>query len=193
MAKPFKFIYVSTVHVYKNQVNVIKAVANLRKKGYPVKLTLLGPIIYPPYGKKMILEMSKSDPKKEFIEHINEVPYKEIQNFYSAHDGIIFASTCENMPNVLIESMASGLPIACSEKMPMPEFLEDEGIYFNPYSTESIEKGLIYLIKNLPLLQKRKNNLSKLKTFSWQLTSKKTFRFISNIKTIILCSIVVYY
>ena len=191
--KPFKFIYVSTVHVYKNQVNVIKAVANLRKKGYPVKLTLLGPIIYPPYGKKMILEMSKSDPKKEFIEHINEVPYKEIQNFYSAHDGIIFASTCENMPNVLIESMASGLPIACSEKMPMPEFLEDGGIYFNPYSTESIEKALIYLIKNLPLLQKRKKNLKKLKNFSWELTSKKTFRFISNIKTLILCLMEMYY
>ena len=33
------------------------------------------------------------------------------------------------MPNILIESMGSGLPIACSEKMPMPEFLGDDGIY----------------------------------------------------------------
>ena len=176
MAKPFKFIYVSTIHVYKNQVNIIKAITNLRKQGFPVTLTLLGPIIYPPYGKKMIQEINKSDPKNEFIKYIKEVPYKEIQNFYSAHDGIIFASTCENMPNILIESMASGLPIACSEKMPMPEFLEDGGVYFNANSIKSIEDSLICLINNLPLLQKRKNNLKKLKTLTWHLTSKKTFR-----------------
>ena len=97
------------------------------------------------------------------------------------------------MPNILIESMASGLPIACSEKMPMPEFLEDGGVYFNANSIKSIEDSLICLINNLPLLQKRKNNLKKLKTLTWHLTSKKTFRFISNIKTIILCLIVVYY
>ena len=193
ITKPFKFIYVSTVHVYKNQVNTIKAVTNLRKCGFPVTLTLLGPIIYPPYGEKMILEINKSDPEKEFIKYIDEVPYKEIQKFYSSHDGIIFASTCENMPNILIESMASGLPIACSKKMPMPEFLEDGGVYFNANSTKSIEKALIYLINNLPLLEKRKNNLRKLKTLSWQITSKKTFRFISNIKTTILCLMEAYY
>ena len=59
--------------------------------------------------------------------------------------------------------MGSGLPIACSNKMPMPEFLEDGGIYFNATSIESIEKALINLISNLPLLEKRNNNLEKLK------------------------------
>jgi glycosyltransferase involved in cell wall biosynthesis len=87
------------------------------------------------------------------------------------------------MPNILIESMGSGLPIACSEKMPMPEFLEEGGIYFNATLIESIERSLINLLSNLPLLEKRKNNLNKLKEFSWRNTSKKTFSFISNIKS----------
>jgi len=179
---PFKFIYVSTVHVYKNQWNVIEAIANLRDIGYPVSLTLIGPIIYNPSGKRMISIMKEKDPQNEFINYIKEVQYDEMQNYYSIHDGIIFASSCENMPNILIESMGSGLPIACSNKMPMPEFLEDGGIYFNATSIESIEKALINLISNLPLLEKRNNNLEKLKYFSWHETSKKTFSFISNIK-----------
>jgi len=181
--KPFKFIYVSTVHVYKNQWNVIEAIANLRDIGQPVSLTLIGSIIYKPSGKRMISIMKDRDPKNEFINYIEEVEYNKIQNFYSSHDGIIFASSCENMPNILIESMGSGLPIACSEKMPMPEFLGDGGIYFNPTLIESIEQSLINLLSNLPLLEKRTNNLQKLKNFSWRDTSKKTFSFISNINT----------
>ena len=179
---PFKFIYVSTVHVYKNQWNVIEAIANLRDIGQPVSLTLIGSIIYKPSGKRMISIMKDRDPKNEFINYIEEVEYNKIQNFYSSHDGIIFASSCENMPNILIESMGSGLPIACSEKMPMPEFLGDDGIYFNPTLIESIQEALINLIRNLPLIEKRTNNLKKLKNFSWRDTSKKTFSFISNIK-----------
>lgn len=178
---PFKFIYVSTVHVYKNQWNVIDAIANMRGIGYPVSLTLIGSVIYKPSGKKMISIMHDRDPKNEFINYIKEVEYSKIQKFYSSHDGIIFASSCENMPNILIESMGSALPIACSEKMPMPEFLGDGGIYFNPTLIESIEKSLINIITNLPFLEKRKNNLEKLKEFSWSDTSKKTFNFISNI------------
>ena len=130
----------------------------------------------------MISIMKDRDPKNEFINYIEEVEYNKIQNFYSSHDGIIFASSCENMPNILIESMGSGLPIACSEKMPMPEFLGDDGIYFNPTLIESIQEALINLIRNLPLIEKRTNNLKKLKNFSWRDTSKKTFSFISNIK-----------
>ena len=179
---PFKFIYVSTVHVYKNQWNVIEAIANLRDIGQAVSLTLIGSIIYKPSGKRMISIMKDRDPKNEFINYIEEVEYNKIQNFYSSHDGIIFASSCENMPNILIESMGSGLPIACSEKMPMPEFLGDDGIYFNPTLIESIQEALINLIRNLPLIEKRTNNLKKLKNFSWRDTSKKTFSFISNIK-----------
>ena len=152
---PFKFIYVSTVHVYKNQWNVIEAIANLRDIGQPVSLTLIGSIIYKPSGKRMISIMKDRDPKNEFINYIEEVEYNKIQNFYSSHDGIIFASSCENMPNILIESMGSGLPIACSEKMPMPEFLGDDGIYFNPTLIESIQEALINLIRNLPLIEKK--------------------------------------
>ena len=44
----------------------------------------------------------------------------------------IFASSCESSSCVLIENMASGLPIACSNRGPMPEVLKDGGVYFDP-------------------------------------------------------------
>ena len=47
---PFRFLYVSSVHIYKNQWNVVEAVSKLRIKGYPVRLTLVNDIIYKPSG-----------------------------------------------------------------------------------------------------------------------------------------------
>ena len=67
---------------------------------------------------------------------------------FSKHDAVIYASSCENMPNILIESMASGLPIACSDKQPMPEFLKNGGYYFNANSVDSIQKAIINLIED---------------------------------------------
>ena len=176
-----KFIYVSTVHVYKNQWNVIDAVWKLRQNGIKISLTLIGPIIYAPSGKKLYSRMREKDPKGEFIKYIPQVPHEKLPSYYSNHDAIIYASTCENMPNILIESMASGLPIACSDKQPMQEFLKQGGYYFNANSADSIMQAIINLIEDKDSLKKIKQNLHEVRKLKWEETSKKTFNFIANL------------
>jgi len=51
------------------------------------------------------------------------------------------------MPNSLVEAMAVGLPIACSDRGPMPEILKDGGIYFDPESVQSITDTLFRLVE----------------------------------------------
>ena len=46
------------------------------------------------------------------------------------------------MLNTLIESTCVGLPIACSNRGPMPEVLEDGGVYFDPENTQSIKRSI---------------------------------------------------
>ncbi len=179
--KYLKIIYVSTVHVYKNQCNVIDAISILRENGLSISLTLIGPIIYHPSGKKLFSKIKNNDPKGEFIRYIPEVPHKELPSQFSTHDAAIYASTCENMPNILIESMASALPIACSDKEPMPEFLKTGGYYFNANSVDSIVKALESLIQDKNPNIKIKQNLEQVKKLKWEDTSKKTFRFITNL------------
>ena len=176
-----KFIYVSTIHVYKNQCNVIDAIWQLRKKGIRISLTLIGPIIYTPSGKKLFSKIKEKDPKKEFINYIPEVSYDKLPIYYSNQDAIIYASTCENMPNILIESMASGLPIACSDKEPMPEFLKTGGYYFNANSVNSIAQAIINLIGDKDYIKKINKNLNEVKKLKWEETSKKTFSFITDL------------
>ena len=52
----------------------------------------------------------------------NFVDFKSIHKYYEKHNVFVFPSICENT-NILIEAMASGLPILSSKNEPMPEFL----------------------------------------------------------------------
>ena len=179
---PFKLLYVSTVHVYKHQSEVIKAVSNLRKQGVPLELNLVGSIIFEPSGKKMFETIKEEDPNENFIKYHGNVAYKTIESFYLNADGIIFASTCENMPNILIESMASGVPIVSSQKEPMPEFLKEGGFYFNAKSVNSIKETIEKMI-NSPeeRFNMAEKNIEEVKKYSWRETSTKTFEFILDV------------
>lgn len=187
---PFKFLYVSTVHIYKHQWSVVKAIADLRLKGYPVELTLIGEVIFQRAGNLLKDSINQTDPSGEFINYKGHISYSEIEKEYASADGIIFASTCENMPNILIESMASGVPIACSDKQPMPEFLKKNGIYFNSKNIRSIQDAIEKLILNKQIREEMANkNLEEVCKYSWKTASEQTFKFLiqiyneSNLKT----------
>ena len=102
-------------------------------------------------------------PSGEFIKDEGPVPFSKLHVHYNDHDIFVFPSSCENMPNILIEAMASGLPIVCSDRGPMPEVLGDGGSYFNPDSIDSIVNALELTIGNklIPGIFKENSSESK--------------------------------
>jgi len=50
----------------------------------------------------------------------------------------IFASQCENCPNILLEALAAGRPVVVSNRPPMPEFAGDAAVYFDPQSPNEL-------------------------------------------------------
>ncbi|MEI7661401.1 MAG: glycosyltransferase [Bacteroidota bacterium] len=181
---PYRLLYVSTVHVYKHQWNVVTAVGNLRKKGYPLELNLVGGIIYKPAGDRLLKTIRQVDPDGRFVHYCNHISYENIEEYYQNTEGVIFASTCENMPNILIESMSSGRPIACSDKQPMPEFLKEDDFRFNSYEIASIENAVEKMILDPELREiSATNNLDESIKYSWEKTTQETFQFIKKIYT----------
>lgn len=174
----YKILYVSIIDLYKHQDKLVNAISQLYKKGYPVELTLVGPI-YKPYFKKFETALSKIDNNAEFIKYLGQVNYNKVSKIYKEADMFVFASTCENMPNILIEAMSAGLPIACSNYGPMPEFLQDAGEYFDPLNVDSIVKAIEKLMLNPEL---RYENAQKAYNFtqqlSWQKCANETLEFI---------------
>jgi glycosyltransferase involved in cell wall biosynthesis len=180
--QPMRIIYVSNIDNYKHQWKVIEAVGNLRSKtGWPVSLDLVGdstPSAYEYYLKSLSIH----DPGNKWVKYHHTLRYEDLHEVYSrAHIGL-FASSCENMPNILLETMAAGLPIVSSDRGPMPEILGDAGIYFDPENPVEIEQALRSLIE-APELRKSLSAKSykRAKDLTWERCASDTFSFLGKI------------
>ena len=118
-----------------------------------------------------------------YIHYKGKVDYEEISNYYKNSDLFVFASTCENMPNILVEAMSAGLPILSSNYGPMPEILKDGGVYMKPTFVESIYIKLKEMLLNEKLrAQVAQKAYLYSQDFSWEKTSKETFNFIKEVE-----------
>jgi len=179
--RPIRCLYVSNAAMYKHQWVVVRAISALRKRGHNLQLILAGG----GSGRAQQLldaEIAVSDPDRSFVELIGFVQQKELPQLLASADLFIFASSCENMPNTLVEAMAVGLPIACSNRGPMPEVLADGGVYFNPEDADSISYAVERIIKDSTLrvtIAQRAKSLSE--QYSWSRCADETWAFIVDI------------
>jgi glycosyltransferase involved in cell wall biosynthesis len=174
-------LYVSIVDHYKHQHIVAKAASLLRRQGYPLAIDFVGPG-YRPALNKLLQAMEELDPQGEFLRYRGNVPHAELPQYYMRADAAVFASSCENMPNALLESMAAGLPIACSNRSGMPELLGDAGAYFDPESSMSIADAMRTLM-DAPDKRARYARLAfeRASLFSWRRSADATFAFIRSV------------
>lgn len=179
--RPIRCIYISNAELYKHQWKVVEAVHFLRSRGYNLVLRLVGG------GRgtaQRILQnvVSVLDPNREFVEQLDFLPQNELPIHLAQSDLFIFASSCENMPNTLLEAMAVGLPIACSDRGPMPEILQNAGSYFDPEDSKSIARAIEKLIVDKSFrnaISERAKMLAD--QYSWSRCSNETFRYLKKV------------
>jgi glycosyltransferase involved in cell wall biosynthesis len=176
--RPFRFLYVSVIDVYKSQPEVVEAVAEMRRRGYPVSIDFVGPA-YPPALQRLRKTVQRLDPAGEFVRYRGSAAGNDLVSAYHGADGFVFASTCENMPNILLESMAAGLPIACSNRGPMPEIVGDGAVFFDPEDPNSIAEALMALMDDQSLrARSAARAYERAAAFSWRACTRATFAFL---------------
>ena len=126
-------LYVSIFDVYKSQLEVVQGFHLLKQiRNTPEKLILAGHNSNP-CGDNVRAEIARLGLEDEVILTGN-IPYQELPNVYFHAKVNIFASECENCPNILLEALGAGRPLLVSNRQPMPEFGGDAVIYYNPSS-----------------------------------------------------------
>lgn len=177
---PLHCVYVSNADMYKHQWHVVTGVAALRAEGVPLTLALIGGGEGRP--QQLLTEaLQRHDPQGSFVRQLDFVPHDKIAGHLAEADIFIYASSCENMPNTLVEAMAGGLPVACAERGPMPEILRDGGVYFDPESPPSIAAALRTLAQDpalrLTLAQRAQTYAAE---FSWTRCARETWTFLAD-------------
>ena len=178
---PFKILYVSITMPYKHQIEVAYAASVLRAQGLPLEVRFIG-TPWGAYGQKFTKILNQLDPNRDYLLWDGEESFERIHEFYCNTEAFIFASSCENLPNILLEAMAAGIPVACSDRGAIPEILRDAGIYFDPYSVQSVSCALMTLCVDheLHALNAQKAWI-KSNDYSWETCARMTFQFISEV------------
>ena len=97
----------------------------------------------------------------KFLKNLN-IEYKNFYNLsdsqvyktYCKSDILLFASTYEGFGMPILEAQAVGRPVVTSNIRPLTDVGGNGALYVNPYSTNSITKGIQNLIKSESLRKK---------------------------------------
>jgi glycosyltransferase involved in cell wall biosynthesis len=179
--RPIRCVYVSNAAPYKHQWHVVEAVAGLRAGGRDIELHLIGG------GKgrsrdRLDCQIAKYDPARRFVRQYEFVAHREVPQILAAADLFLFASSCENLPITLLEAMAAGLPIACSDRGPMPDVLGDAGVFFDPEDPASIGKALATLLDDRTIRKKSaERSRKRAEQYTWRNCADRTALFMNEV------------
>lgn len=171
------YLYVSRLDFYKAQKEIIQAWKKLNDEGFTYPIVLVGGN-YNQYGEEVV-DMIDELGLKNKVFYLGEVDYEKLPGLYKSARALLFASSCECCPNILLEKLAAGKPVLCSNIEPMPEFGEDAAVYFDPYDPDT-------LVEQIRLMEQDEEKMKKLAEkagnqalkFDWEETVKKTVDFL---------------
>ena len=178
--KPY-LLYVSRFEIYKHHYQVVQAFSLLPKEmQLQYDLLLVGEHNFDE-GHRVRRLVTELDIETQVI-FAGAVPYSDLPRYYQNAEAIIFASSCENCPNIMLEGMAAGRPMLASDIMPMPEFGGPAMEYFSPHKPSDIAEKLERVLsdseyaKRLAVASKERSRL-----YDWDETASKTWKAIMNL------------
>jgi glycosyltransferase involved in cell wall biosynthesis len=174
-----RLVYPSRFEPYKHQIEVLEAVAILRREFPRLRLDMSGPH-NPAYFERFEEARRRIDPAQAFTRCLGNLPGAELPKLYAESDLLVFASSCENLPNILIEAMACAIPIVSSDADPMPEVVRDAALYFDPRNPQAIAAAVRQALTDREAtLERARRGLDYSASYTWERCAERTFRFLA--------------
>ncbi len=168
-------LYVSLLDPYKNHLEVVQAYALLRQRRPDVPDLVFVGKADTPHGASVRRAIQHAG-LAHAIHVLGQVPHGDLPALHAHAVVNLFASSCENCPNILIEAMGAGRPMAVSDVQPMPEFALDAVEYFDPRSPASIADALGRLLDDPARAEALGGQARALAhRHDWQATARRTW------------------
>jgi glycosyltransferase involved in cell wall biosynthesis len=133
-------LFVGRLHPVKGIQYLIDAMVSIEKYDKNAKLLIIGD-----GEERYNLESYVNKRKlKDSITFIGELPHSELPQYFAASDIFVLPSLSEGFPNVLLEAMASGLPIIATNVGGVPDIIQENinGFLVEPQNPNEIGKKL---------------------------------------------------
>lgn len=114
--------------------------------------------------------------------HLGYLPYQDLPALYNIARLMVYPSLFEGFGMPIIEAMATGLPVTCSNTTSLPEIAGDAALFFDPNDPDDIAKIVIRLYYNKELRSTLiRKGLERAKFFTWENTAAKTLKVYENV------------
>jgi len=171
-------LYVSRIeHPGKNHVRLIRAFARLKARGdLPHQLLLAGSDWN---GAEQVHREAAAQQCADDIVFAGFVPNADLPALYRGAELFVFPSLYEGFGLPVLEAMACGVPVACSNTSSLPEVAGPAALQFDPSDEEALADALGRLIDDRDLRDRCvADGLQWSGRFTWEATARRTLEVI---------------
>lgn len=167
-------LYVGRRDPYKNLPRLVEALAELRARGLPARLRVIGPqdARYPEAP-----ERAAQLGVQDYVDWIGYVTPEDLRRAYQTADVFCLPSRYEGFGLTVLEAMACGTPVVCSNIGSLPEVADDAARLVDPAILPDLVQALFDVMTQPALAgDLRARGLLRARQFTWQRTAELTLR-----------------
>jgi glycosyltransferase involved in cell wall biosynthesis len=171
--KPY-LLYISRIeHPGKNHLNLIKGFEIFKKKTNSELLLVLAGSDW--NRAELVHEYAKASEFSSDIRFTGFFPGNQLPTLLAGCEAFIFPSLYEGFGMPILEAMAAGKPVACSDISSLPEVAGDAAILFDPNSIEEISNSILKIVSDERLRnQLKESGLKRAAKFTWTNSALET-------------------
>ncbi|MDF7785636.1 glycosyltransferase family 1 protein [Pantoea stewartii] len=167
------FLYIGTIEPRKNILTLLKAYDRLSfssKNNFP--LVISG---YKGWESDELFKLFTKGESEGWLKYLGFVPGKDLPVLYSAANCFVFPSIYEGFGLPVLEAIASGTPVICSNTTSLPEVVGEAALMHDP---EDVDNLTYYIQMMIDDAEKKQlmidTGLIQAKKFSWSVCADKT-------------------
>jgi glycosyltransferase involved in cell wall biosynthesis len=166
--EPF-VLCVSTLHPHKNLDRLIRAYARRKRNWRLVIAGMRG--FFAEALDSLIGELGVQDS----VRLTGWIPREELLQLYARAQAFVYPSTFEGFGMPVLEAMAAGIPVACSDIAPLREVAGDAVLYFDPLNEDAIADALERIVSDEGLRAKlAEAGPERARAFTWERAARQT-------------------
>lgn len=164
----YDLLYVGSELPRKNLITLLEALVQLKRQGILARLVKVGDAGGAKWRERFLADVARLHLDDDVL-LIGSVPEDDLPLFYNAVDVFVTTSLLEGFGLPVLEAMACGLPVVCSNAGSLPEITGAAARLVNPRSPVTVAEAIAALLRepaHRNLL--REPGLVQAATFSWE-------------------------
>ena len=165
-------LFVGTIEPRKNLARLLSGLEAIHADGLTDGLVIVGKRgwLYDDFFSRL-----EQSPARAAVILPGYVPDEDLPAIYAGAQALVLPSLYEGFGLPVLEAMACGTPVTCSDTSSLPEIAGDAALHFDPDSVESLTDALRHLLSDTDLRAAlRQRGFEQAAKFSWDRVAAET-------------------